>query len=121
MYKDNASLSSQVVTAVTAATSSASSYTKGKDPTEPLNYPACAVSCSGDIMSFHDLIESSNLASVHTISLAVVATATNHVFANPRPMLQSWGPATGHFAPWQMCRVSRVLVPSYAAPLTLMA
>lgn len=45
MYKDNASLSSQVVTAVTAATSSASSYTKGKDPTEPLNYPACAQSC----------------------------------------------------------------------------
>nr|AUW31294.1 hypothetical protein [Cladonia uncialis subsp. uncialis] len=45
MYSDNATLGSQVVTAVTAATSSASSYTKGEDPTEPLNYPPCARSC----------------------------------------------------------------------------
>ena len=88
-YNDNTTLSSQVVTAVTAATSSASSYTKGKDPIEPLNYPPCAVSCSGDIMSFPDLIESSNLASVHTVSLAVVATAMNHVSANLQPLLQS--------------------------------
>ena len=89
MYSDNATLGSQVVTAVTAATSSASSYTKGEDPTEPLNYPPCAVSGSRDIISYQGLIESSDLASVRTISLAVVATATNHVSANLRPMLQS--------------------------------
>ena len=110
-YNDNTTLSSQVVTAVTAATSSASSYTKGKDPTEPLNYPPCAVSCSGDIMSFYGLIESSNLASMHTTSLAAVAIATNHVSASLRPMLQLWGPAIGHFAARQMCRVSHVLFP----------
>ncbi|KAL2050059.1 hypothetical protein ABVK25_009667 [Lepraria finkii] len=45
-YSNNATLSSQVATAVAAATSTAGYYTKGEDPTEPLNYPPCAQSCA---------------------------------------------------------------------------
>ncbi|KAL2036766.1 hypothetical protein N7G274_010490 [Stereocaulon virgatum] len=45
-YSNNATLSSQVATAVAAATSAASYFTKGEDPTEPLNYPPCAQSCA---------------------------------------------------------------------------
>lgn len=43
-YVVNGSLSSAVQSAVAAATTAAAYFTQGEDPTEPLNYPPCAVS-----------------------------------------------------------------------------
>lgn len=43
-YVVNGSLASEVQSAVAAATTAAAYFTQGEDPTEPLNYPPCAVS-----------------------------------------------------------------------------
>jgi len=42
-YVANGSLASAIQSAVAAATTAAAYFTQGEDPTEPLNYPPCAV------------------------------------------------------------------------------
>jgi len=108
-YKANGTLANAVGSAVTAATTQAAYFTQGEDPSEPLNYPPCAVSVISDRVMRAEWVADegdSKTAITRTCMVAAVACLTRLASAKVRLSTSLLDPVIPLSVTRKTCKVS---------------